>query len=214
MSKRLIVFATKEEAKDSLELLHAQPQEGSSSLYTFNEGLILICGMGMLSAAACLSRCISQVDEVWNLGIAGALHDSLEVGTVYPIHTASAYFMAPHNLDNHSKEFYHNLYPSLDCSESKGRRLVSVAFPIHQQTSRDLLAGNYDLVDMEGYGIAHVAQSCHKPCFLWKLVSDFASEKTQGLIKLKMKHYSVLLAEAISKMNRELENRAVLAETP
>lgn len=203
MNQILIVFATYEEANPTLKALEAS-SSNQKDLFTVSNGYILITGMGMLAAASQTALHLPLVQEVWNFGIAGALRDDLPIGTICQIHSVSKLYILPENADAYTMDMTKNIFPVFSLA-SKGVKLISSDFPIHQPNVRAQLAKNYQIVDMEGYGIAFAAAQAKKPCRLWKLVSDFADLEGEKLI---VQHID-RLAEQISEV---IKNEMAITE--
>ena len=55
----------------------------------------------------------------------------------------------------------------------------------------------WDLVDMEGYGVAFAAAALGKKCRMWKIISDFTSPEGRDLIRKHKKELSEKIAEKI-----------------
>lgn len=193
---KLILFAHIDEARETITQLDARPCENSKrwiwnagvipTLYRFSTGTIVISNIGMHAATAALASYHHGHDEVWNIGFAGALHPRLSLMEIVPIRQLAK--LLPHLPRNpHLAEA---AFPPLHLNSS-GYRLLSSDLPIHCQHD---LAEQHDLVDMEGYGIAHLAIHLNMPCKIWKIVSDFASEGGNALIA-QHKH---LLSQKIS----------------
>lgn len=176
----LITFATYREAVHTIKMLEAIKSD-DPNLFTFAEGYLLVTGMGMLAAASQTAQHLPFVQEIWNLGIAGALHDTTGIGTICEIQNVSKFLYFPDDIDSHSHQFSSSLFSPLSLS-SHGSCLVSTDFPIHNLGLRTRLASSYHLVDMEGYGIAFTASRAKIKCRMWKLISDFASSDGQKLI--------------------------------
>lgn len=204
-SKILITFAQKSEARGTLEKFRASPlfsekvfiwSEGfQSSLYAFEFGWILLTGMGMHSAQAMVSKYAKEAEEIWNIGFAASLKNSFPLHEFALVQNVSKHIpILKESLDPLSFECMERCAPSLPllCDEtievtaqtlSKTSHLVSSDFPVHDKSRKILLAEKYDLIDMEGYGVAYAASSLGKKCRMWKIISDFASEGGREIIR-------------------------------
>ncbi len=172
---KLLLFASFEEAEATLEFLRAEKEE--NDVWRYSEGWIVVSGWGCEKAHKTALTYGPRVDVIWNLGIAGALVDTLALGTMHRISQVGK-----------SKS------PSLDLKGTK--RLFTSDVPIHDSVSRQTLAKEWDLVDMEGYGVAQAARALEKECHLFKLVSDFAKKETRELILKNMRKNSEVLYES------------------
>jgi adenosylhomocysteine nucleosidase len=168
---RVVLFATFAEANGALER-NLGRATCDQALYTFGEDYLLITGMGALAAASSLSRFLQEhkVDEIWNLGIAGALNRQ-PLASCHSVQTVSKHLPFPLGIDAHSRRIGEALFPPISLSCNEGVSLITTDWPLHQQHS---VAA--DLVDMEGYGIAHAAQQAGIELKMWKWVSDFSAE--------------------------------------
>jgi len=186
--ERLVVFALDHEAAETIRILKAE--KIGVGLFAFNGGKILISGLGIHVAQSAVSDHIHGCDEVWNLGLAGALVD-IPLGTIVEIGLVTKY-VAAENLDAHALGLVNEHLPPFDLGGKYN--LMTSDFPIHSKEHRP---EGCHLVDMEGYGIAFAADHFGKKCRMWKIVSDFASPGGVELIKKHRAHYSKLLAEKV-----------------
>lgn len=190
---KLIVFAQHAEAAATLRTLNAKAVPGEIRFiksegelpccYTFDQGVIALSSIGIHAAIMTVAKYGNEVDEIWNLGMAGALHDHLPIGKKLVIETVGKY----------TPDSY---IPPITFGNGVGR-LVSSDFPVHDSNFRTLLSQNWDVVDMEGYGVAYAAHYLGKKCRMWKIVSDFASPGGRELIQKNKPYVSELLAETI-----------------
>lgn len=158
MPKILIVFAHPLEATPTLQALEAQAL--TETLYTFARGHILITGMGPDNAATHTAAHAPGHDEVWNLGLAGALDPTLPVGSIHQIGTLSR-----------------QDHPTLTLGP--GAHLFTTPTPVWGEKP-DSPA---DLVDMEGHAIASATSL---PTRLWKIVSDHTQTGGSALLKQRL----------------------------
>lgn len=207
MSKILIVFAQMREASATLKRLKATPvplhtihvwTEGVvPSYYQFDKGFIVISNTGIHAAQMAVSKHAHQFDEIWNLGVAGSLKDNQPIGKIYAIEKVDKYVPVQYSsLDEGSKECIASTIPPHHL-DSPGYKLISSDFPIHDKILRESLSPDWDLVDMEGYGIAFAAHHLGKTCKMWKVISDFASENGRDLIHKHMEELSEIIADKI-----------------
>jgi len=168
----LIVFATFTEAQSSLQALEAKPrtQEG---LFAFDDGYIVLSGLGVVNAATAVARYGLDASEIWNAGLAGSLRSDWEVGDLLSIGSVTKNLCLPDDTSVHAKGVAGETFDEIVVGEGRAR-LVSSDFPVYAQTERERLGLVADVVDMEGYGIAAAARALNKPCKIWKMVSDNA----------------------------------------
>ena len=198
MRQLLIVFAHFLEAEAALKALKAKPIQ-ERMLYQFDQGIILICGMGSLNAAIHVTEHIGTCSEVWNLGVVGALKETLKFGDKSGVELVEKYLSLPSPVSSHAVNVSKSTFPLLKIAE-KGWKLLSSDYPLHDQKLRRELATRWDVVDMEGYGIAQAAQKAGKPLQMVKMVSDFASEGGWELIRQNLSHLSEQLASQLQEM--------------
>ncbi|MFC5729905.1 MULTISPECIES: nucleosidase [Nocardioides] len=143
---------------------------------------VLVTGLGKTAAAAVLARHLATRPDlaevvVVNLGTAGALHDHVEglfeVGTVIN-HDISADAIRALGYD-----------PRERLTVGPGETvLASGDVFVTDPVVRAGLAARAQLVDMEGYAVAFVAQEFGLPCRLVKHVSDNADEGAMDWVSL------------------------------
>lgn len=214
MNRVLIVFAQAGEAAATLARLQAEPVEGERAqvwsegeipcYYRFERGSIAISSVGLHAAQMCVARYCHACDEVWNVGLAGALKNGHPIGSLLPIGTVGKYIPIPvEDLDNGTQECLTFTLPHLNLYSNNPGRLISSDFPIHDLAHRERLAGAWDLVDMEGYGIAYASSHLGKTCRMWKIISDFASPGGRELIR---KHKAELSERIASFLEAEIQS--------
>ncbi len=191
---RLILFATEREARATIKRLKAT---ACKDYYLFSEGIIAITGMGIHAAQAMCMRFALEVEEIWNLGIAGSFRSDIQWGEVVAISSVGK--LVPHmeKLDTKSQEIASQALPLFSLTSS-GYRLLSSDVPIHDLELHGNLSDRGDLVDMEGYGIAYAAAFYKRPCYMWKVVSDFCSPEGRERIWDNLDTYSECLSISLS----------------
>ena len=178
--KPLIIFATVLEATDTLKRTNAIAK--AEELYSFDKADILITGMGLEQTERAVTKHIEHASALINFGIAGALRQELAVGSI-------------HNVRHVASEDFEKIGIQKD-----GLRLLSVIAPLFDPKARYLNSYHFDLVDMEGYAIAKVAQMHGKPCFLYKIISDHCTSDGSCLIKERLPMLSQRLAQALAEI--------------
>lgn len=164
---KLILFATAVEAKASLEL--------SKSSY----GKIIITGMGSLNAYHAILRHQRGVDGIINIGFAGAFDLSLPLGSLHEVSLVEKREFASHPLT------------------SSGKRLLSSDRPLRSNAAREKYASRYDLVDMEGFGVALAAKRLQLPVTLIKCVTDHVSDEPPVALRERALFFSKVLSERL-----------------
>lgn len=195
----LLVFAHNIEAKRTIERVGATEMEGKT-LYRWDRGHILICGIGPIGSAIQVARHLHLCDEVWNVGFAGGLRPELELGEFSWIGGVERYLSFPPETSDHAISLTrgHNQPLSL---EGGSWKLVTSDYPIHHGRIRDELAEQYHVVDMEGYAIARAAQLAGKRCLLGKIVSDPALEGGWKSIQRHCEELSEELANRVQALS-------------
>jgi adenosylhomocysteine nucleosidase len=154
-----------------LPLLVVALEEEAAHLHV-SELPVLVTGVGKVNAAIAVASILAETSptRVVNLGTAGALHDAMAgthlIGTV-----------TQHDLDDAAIFALSGLHfgAPIDLADS-GPRLVTGDVFISDGPTRDRLALQADLVDMEGYAVARAALNAGVPVTLVKQVSDNADE--------------------------------------
>ena len=187
--ERLLLFALHLEALPTLEALQAQLY--SKDHYRFSGGHLVISGVGSYAAQLAVTRLAPQVEEIWNLGFAGAIDDQLQIGTVEEIGIVKKHLPLP-RLDATSLQITEAHLPQIDLGGEVC--LATSDFPIHDS---NLQPQGAHLVDMEGYGIAYAANALGKRCRMWKIVSDFASKGGREMIRREAKALAEKLAQRV-----------------
>jgi nucleoside phosphorylase len=219
MSKVLIIFAQVAEATALLQHTKAIAIPGETARiwaegdlpcrYQFDHGWIVISGVGVHAAQMAVAKYAHLCDEVWNFGLAGALREGSPLGEISQITKIGKYTpLAEGSLDLRSQECLSFILPDFiledqegctsNCMASqRGAKLISSDFPIHDPLHRDRLGKGWDLVDMEGYGIAFATAALRKKCRMGKIVSDFATPGGRELIRKHKAELSEKIADKV-----------------
>lgn len=191
---KLVLFATFEEARFTLDALKAIPNNKNS--YHFSQGKIIITGIGSYAAQFACSQYVDiNTDEIINLGFAGSLQTT-PIGEVICCTTIGKYTSCPETLDETSEQFRSLATPIFSFPGNQGR-LISSDFPIHSASIRSQLQKQWELIDMESYGIAFAAHHFQKKVTFIKIVSDFAKEGGRVYIEKHKKELSFALAQKV-----------------
>ncbi len=175
---KLLIFAHRGEAQTFLKEEKARVCESGvlgpplQGLFQCSLGHILITGEGphralgkTCTVLAALSARGQRVEQVWNLGIAGALRPEISLGDIYPLRTIYALAShAPHSQVEFHSYTSHWPHARSDCVSSPVRILDSAA--------ADHADNFAPLVDGEAWGVARACQSFEIPFFPVKLASD------------------------------------------
>ena len=153
-----------------LPLLVVALEEEATHLHV-SELPVLVTGVGKVNAAIAVASILAETSptRVVNLGTAGALHDGM-VGT----HVIGS--VVQHDLDDEAIFGLSGLHFGEPVDLGDGPRLVTGDTFVNDAATRDRLAEQADLVDMEGYAVARAAVHAGVPVTLVKQVSDNADE--------------------------------------
>lgn len=206
----LILFAQFGEAASTIEHLRARPigeeqkeiwsEDKQPSRYAFEQGEIHLTDIGIPSAIMTVAQYGPQFKEVWNFGLAGALRPEGTIGELTPITQVGKYVpIEQTQLDPLSFNCLEHISPTLPLSAT-GLKLITSDFPIHSASHKQRLSPDWDLVDMEGYGIAYACKQLKIPCKMWKIVSDFSSEGGRALIRQHKSTLSKKISLQISSL--------------
>lgn len=195
--KPLILFATDREAAESLKRYNAV--EGDLSGYFHSDiASFLITGMGPIAAASKLSKVIDSHSEVINIGIAGTLREELEGFHQVALVGKQTFYPKSYSLAKQTR-FQEIFLPQI-LLEKEGKRLMTMDYPLHCASLRKELAKEWELVDMEGWAIATCSKLHHKPCRLFKLISDVPGENSSKEIRLVIDELSAKAADNLNNL--------------
>lgn len=200
----LIVMASKLEAKDFFEHVDSQQeQEEPFPLWSFSwpgQGEVnyfTISGIGPYKTEETLEKILElkEWNFVLNIGVAGALIDDLKKGDVCVIDSVSQVLFDPLDEEEPGEESFSTqaglgpAYPELG--------LVSVDEPVTDAGRRQDLALKGHLVDMEGFTVAMLCSLFDLPCYMFKVVSDFADEKAKKDVYAGLSDYSRIIRDVL-----------------
>ena len=164
----LITFAHKAEAQAFINRKHNIPVEFYfPGIYRHEDEILLLTGSGIESAMNKSRQVIeyfgNKISSLLNMGISGALLDSLQINQIYGINRIY--------LENESEFFTtNNPRPQIDC--------VSVDKAVTENNRTRVLAKKAQTVDMELWGFAKIANEYKIPIRSYKLISDYAGDTT------------------------------------
>ncbi|MGE3954944.1 MAG: hypothetical protein AB7F31_07165 [Parachlamydiales bacterium] len=185
----LIAVAHPIEAEPLISRLQAQQE--SEERWRFEGGTLIITGMGIAAAAASVAHHAPGHTHILNIGFAGSLKRH-PIGTVVEVGTCHRHL--PQQIPNHSLGIARGAFPPLTLGS--GANLLTSDYPIHSQEERTALSP-YDLVDMEGYGVALAAQKANIPCTLLKVISDPCTDGGWEMIHTHLKSLQTVIADSI-----------------
>ena len=189
---KLLTFAHRGEAQYFLEKDNYVVVEFQfARLFRNDKNFLLVTGEGLDTAEKVLSVFFpvyrSAIENVVNMGIGGALNNTLELEKIHSIKKI--------NRENGNETFQSaDVYAKIDCISAENR--------VNNKTYRKQLGKYAQIVDRELWACAKLANEFKKNIYSYKLISDFADEKTdQKKIKLKAKELSKKLYHFYQTLN-------------
>ncbi|MGV0326295.1 nucleosidase [Corynebacterium confusum] len=150
-----------------------------------DDAALLITGIGTLPAAISLTEVLTEArlrDEmpsrVVNIGTAGALHDGL--AGVFEVDAVTKHDFKLEVLSDLGKYLLPERIELPTSGRLPVRTLATGDLFVTDTQTRNRLAQESALCDMEGYSVAAVCQRFEVPCTLLKQVSDPADESSVG----------------------------------
>lgn len=188
----LITFAHKAEAQEFISRKHNIPVDFYfPGIYRHEDEILLLTGSGIKSAMDKSRQVIeyfgNKISSLLNMGISGALLDSLQINQIYGINRIY--------LENEHEFFTSdNPRPQIDC--------ISVDKAVIENNRSSILAKKAQTVDMELWGFAKTANEYKIPIRSYKLISDYAGDTTTtSEIKRNAAIYSRHLFDFYKKLN-------------
>lgn len=179
--KIAMIIATKIEAEPFIDGL-GMKETGTLPfpVYMGGDAVLIISGIGKVNAGTAAAYACLEFDpaRILNLGSAGSVDDSEELGRAYNIEktiepdrihlrTNSPYIQYPDTMDGFEKKIL----------ATQDRGIIDV------RTFREL-ATLADLVDMEGASVLQASRRFEKKCLIFKFVTDTPEHAGQGKIIL------------------------------
>jgi hypothetical protein len=191
-SMQLLTFAHFGEAEAFIQYFNAQKEE--ASLFSFDQGLILITGEGLFETLSAVSKIIAikpQIKEILNFGVAGSLKEYIEKESIHEIRHVYSHH---HDLQYKSFKSKSQIQKTLDVVSSFKRVL-------HPE-QRSLLSPIAQIVDRELWSIAFVAYENKIPWRSFKFISDLAGTLDScELTKEMASHASEKLLQKYLELN-------------
>ena len=168
---------------------------------------LLVCGVGKVNAAAATQRAIDEgATEIWNVGVAGGLDPSMEVGASYVIDRAVEYDFDLAQV-NGTRIGVHNerTTPYFACAADFAPGLPRATLATGDRFGDDAadfatLDGLEAMVrDMEGAAVAHVCETNGVPCRIVKCLSDVRGKGAMT------RQYRENLAKALAALSETLK---------
>jgi hypothetical protein len=174
-------------------------------LYRADNAFLLITGEGLQNATEKVSAVCGafhkEIKSVVNLGIAGALDDSVSVGEIYPVRVCYC---------ERDGSMVFKSFPSASFEEARARDCVSVSYRALDPDSGARLENFAPLVDREAWAIASVCSLFNLPFRSYKLVSDRLGEQTTDLFesaRSQARQYSERLYDYFKSQKESPEKR-------
>lgn len=175
-----LVYATPMEAAPLLAALaHVSAPDARESIFVAGDLLIALCGMGLAPARAMAARLAERwsVRRIVNLGVAGSLTRALAVGDIVQVSRVLGAGACDDGVATTALAL-----PALGLRS--GARLISRDEPVFDANLRARLSTYADVVDMEGFAIAHECVQRGVDCLMFKSVSDDATDRDTLLANL------------------------------
>jgi adenosylhomocysteine nucleosidase len=179
MTKVGVVCAMHEEVEKittAFNLTPINPHLGFS-IYQNAHITLIESSIGKVASSFATTTLIDQfdVDQIINIGLAGALK---------PIPAGSAYFVqsvTQHDAFIPFDNYQQDMYQSIDCyvPEQSGKTLILTTGD-QFITDDSQISNNADMVDMEGFAVAYVANRHNIPVTLIKGISDDANNSSEA----------------------------------
>ncbi len=178
----------------------------TGSVYGERAGLI-VCGIGKVNAACGTQIAIDELgaDSIINLGVAGGLNKSVEVGEIYEISHAVQYDFDLTQLNGGEigtlDECKQNYLPLTVRGAYPARKLATGDRFNDSPTDYKLITKTLgaDIRDMEGAAVAQVCMHAKIKCSQFKIISDMAGAGSTTA------QYLSNLSKCFRTLDRELE---------
>lgn len=185
-------------------------KRGPAYFYKGKNQDLFITGVGIFQAATACGFLAHEKHELWiNAGLAGSLKRDLTEKSLCAVSSVDALsYQLPFGktnsvlkLNTHNTTIFQKLKADLaeqnlgDFAKTQKKelektkmiediKLLTLPFALHDPKQRDELSKKADLVDMEGYAIAHTAIWAGISVEIYKVVSDFCKkDDSQRIIK-------------------------------
>lgn len=139
---------------------------------------VIVSGVGKVNAALATQIAYSDfsADVIINIGVAGGLNDSVEIGEIYEIHSAVQYDFDLSKVNNTKigtlDEMSTN-YLNFDITQMEGKRLATAdRFNDSKVDNMLLNMLEADIRDMEGAAILQACYYNKMDCLCYKVISD------------------------------------------
>jgi len=179
MSKIGIVCAMHEEVEKIITTFHLAEIDSQLDyrVYQNNHITLIESNIGKVASTLATTILIDQfnVDQLINIGLAGAIK---------PIATGSAYFISSvtqHDALIPFTNYQQDMYQRIICTmPDNTNKTVILTTGDQFITDSSQIDNNADIVDMEGFAVAYVANKYNLPVTLIKGISDDANGSSEA----------------------------------
>ena len=178
MSSIGIVCAMSEEVQKIVNAFNLQKSQPILNCPTYqNNHIVLIeSSIGKVASTLAASTLIEKypIDRLINIGLAGALS---------PIPVGSAYFISSvsqHDAFIPFENYQQDMYKSIQCTVPNNAENTAILTTGDQFiTDSSLVKNKADMVDMEGFAVAYVAEKHNIPITMIKGISDDTNDSSE-----------------------------------
>ncbi|HNX58677.1 MAG TPA: hypothetical protein PKK43_06240 [Spirochaetota bacterium] len=194
----LVVCALKTEAKGIINAYEMERNESVPFPLFMSEGICCaVTGVGAIQVMRVLPLAIGITAPavLINAGCAGTLSSSMAKDTVYEITRANMHEAgesSPRSIE------------LVTTGAFPGATLFTSPEPVLDAESRGKLGTRYDLVDMEGYAVAAIAEKTSIPVSIIKIVSDSSADDDELTIRRNITRCGETLARETVRFIRSL----------
>ena len=141
---------------------------------------VIVTGIGLVNTAISCSKFFSEYgineeDQYINIGIAGAVNSSFEIGQIIEAKSFSVYKSS--KIPENSFDIMLEAYPEINFGKTK---LASSLAPVWgEDHKKELESSNIDLVDMEAYSFVKACSEFDVEFQVIKAVSDHLLKDSQ-----------------------------------
>ena len=178
IEKILLLFSTRSEAQRWINGFNLKHEPSDPFLFVNQQRnlFLFICGIRAKRLNR-LDKFIKQENfkgALMNLGTAGSLESKFKIGEVVSVKKVNRY---PHKTEGAIEVVPPDFLSAINFPHGN---LITVDRAITDKSRRlELLQFEYQLVDMEGFHLAHTAVKHGLPFSILKVVTDFADEFTE-----------------------------------
>jgi nucleoside phosphorylase len=197
----LLTIAHKGEAQEFIKRSFTQPADFHfPGIFRSGDDILLLTGEGIeqsiLRVSSVLTYFGTKIDRVINMGIAGALDNSLQLNQIYGIRRV--FYELHSQLD----------FPTYLCKETHSRTdCVTAQKPVLDTEYKQSLRQVALIVDRELWGIGFTCTTYGVSFKSYKLISDNAEENTKSdEIKSNASYYSKHLFDFYKKLSLTKES--------